>query len=457
MNLKLRFAFLFTFFVALILIISSATVYFVYYSYRESEFFERVKNEGIGFQRTLSNDDSMHHHSLQVFSNFLRNSTVYNERIVVADINGSILHRIPAGHTYIIQPAILQSIKQLQEYYWYDNAGYQYVGLLINNGKGILIAGGYDMLGLEKLDTLKIILIAVLAGALLLTAFVSFVFVREAFKPLKQLSEQMQATTTQNLGNKVDVGKARGEISDIANSYNAMLGRLGATFDFQKSFVFHASHEFRTPLATMLSETEAALNRQMTVEEYKKLLASLKEEQQDLIELTNSLLLISQSEDMGYTKSWPMLRIDEVLYDTISHSRKMLPSVVIEMGFGSMPESADDFVIQGNEILLRSIFSNLIKNAYMYSIDQQVKILLESSGDTILVHFDNTGTQLPADEKENILLPFFRGGNALKTKGYGLGLAIVARFIAVHRGTILYTPISNDVNRFTIALTKAPD
>jgi K+-sensing histidine kinase KdpD len=71
------------------------------------------------------------------------------------------------------------------------------------------------------------------------------------------------------------------------------------------------------------------------------------------------------------------------------------------------------------------------------------------------VHIDNIGTQLPADEKDRIMVPFFRGGNALKTKGYGLGLSIVSRFISIHKGSVTYTPISNDMNRFTVSLTKA--
>jgi signal transduction histidine kinase len=150
------------------------------------------------------------------------------------------------------------------------------------------------------------------------------------------------------------------------------------------------------------------------------------------------------------------VRIDEVLYDTISHAKKMFPRMTIDLAFGVMPDNPEDLVIKGNESLLRSVFVNLVKNAYMYSIDQKVSIVLESAGETILVHFDNTGTQLPADEKENIMNPFFRGGNALKTKGYGLGLSIVYRFISIHRGTITYTPIGNNVNRFTITLAAIP-
>jgi signal transduction histidine kinase len=456
MSLKLRFALLFSFFVTIILLISFATIYFLYFNYRESEFFERLEREGLAFHHFMKDEDGLHQHSLQAFNNILHYSTIYDERVILLDTDGKVLQRIPDTAHIRVDQGQLANIRQKQIFYWYGNGGYQYIGLVLPNNTGILLAGGYDQVGMKKLVTLRTILLLVLVGALFFTAFMSFIFVREAFHPLKRLSEQMQQTTMQDLGNRrLAVGRAKDEINDIARNYNAMLERLSANFDFQKSFVFHASHEFRTPLATMLSETESALSKEMSPAEYKKVLLSLKEEQQDLIELTNSLLLISQSEDMGYTRNWPMLRIDEVLYDTISQARKMFRELKVDMEFLTLPESPDDFIVQGNEILLRSMFLNLIKNAYMYSIDKQVKILLESAGDTILVHFDNTGMQLPADEKENILLPFFRGGNALRTKGYGLGLAIVARFISIHKGTITYTPIANNSNRFTITLSRA--
>jgi K+-sensing histidine kinase KdpD len=197
------------------------------------------------------------------------------------------------------------------------------------------------------------------------------------------------------------------------------------------------------------------LHKELPEAEYKKILLSLKEEQQELIQLTNSLLLISQFDEMGFIDDLPNTRIDEVIYETVSVSKKILPGLNVNITFASIPENDDDFIIRGNDTLLKSAFSNLIKNGYTYSVDQTVNITLDADGKTIFIHIDNAGTQLPADEKENIMIPFFRGNNALTTKGYGLGLSMVYRFIAVHKGTITYTAISNDVNRFTVTLNKA--
>jgi signal transduction histidine kinase len=125
------------------------------------------------------------------------------------------------------------------------------------------------------------------------------------------------------------------------------------------------------------------------------------------------------------------------------------------MNFASIPDNPDDFLVKGEESLLRSAFLNILKNGYMYSVDQKVNVLIEFVGDTILVHFDNRGMQLHAEEKMNIMEPFFRGSNALKTKGYGLGLSVVNRIVLLMKGRLQYTPVANDINRFTITLRKA--
>jgi signal transduction histidine kinase len=455
MNLKFRFALLFTFFVSVVLAISSISIYFLYESYRESQFYERVKTEGRQFQNISSILTSPEGGIAQVLNNILRYSTVYDERIVILDSSGKLISKVPDTLHFTISQSILEKIKTKKEYYWYSEKLYQNVGTVLDENKQILVTAGYDKPGYEKSAKLRLILFFVFIGAMLVTAFIAFFFVRQAFLPLTRLSMQMNRTTFQNLAHRIEVTEEENEINDIARNFNNMLERLGRAFEFQKSFVYHASHELRTPLASMLSQTELALDKKLTEGEYKKVLLSLKEDQQEMIELTNSLLTISQVNESEQVQSWPLLRIDEVVYEAISITKKMLPDLTINMSFGTLPESDDDFVIRGNEALLKSVFTNLMKNAFLYSIDQKVAITLESDGQVIFIHFDNEGTQLPADEKQNIMTPFFRGGNATKTKGYGLGLAIVNRFVTIHKGTVTYTPIANDVNRFTITLNKA--
>ncbi|MES2332620.1 MAG: HAMP domain-containing sensor histidine kinase [Bacteroidota bacterium] len=456
MNLKLRFALLFTFFVAVILLVSCITIYILFSKDREEDYYGRAKKEVTDMYNIYREVKNKQGIATYQFIRTIHDKAVFNERLFILDSSGSVVFRFPDTIPYPPITIPFEKLREVKEYRSVDkNNNEERVAMYLAEFNAYVYLSGYDRVGFIRLRSLRFILILVFFGSLLLSISVSFLFVREAVRPLKALSLQMGKTTVQNLTERVDETKANDEINAIAKNFNAMLERLSKAFEFQKSFVYHASHELRTPLATMLSQTESALNKNMTDVEYKKTLVSLKEEQQEMIELTNSLLLISQFEHMGFVEDWPQLRIDEVIYETVSLSKKTFTDMEVDITFASLPDDDDDFVIRGNETLLKSAFSNLIKNAYTYSIDQKVHITLDADGKTIFIHIDNAGTQLPSDEKESIMVPFFRGGNALTTKGYGLGLSMVYRFISIHKGTVTYSPISNDMNRFTVTLNKA--
>jgi signal transduction histidine kinase len=331
----------------------------------------------------------------------------------------------------------------------YNSREKECIGIFIESQQLYVIISALDRNGLNKLSTLKAILAVVFLGGLLLTSFLSFIFVRHAFSPLAKLSSQMKRTTELNLSERIDEGNGKTELNRIARNFNAMLQRLNEAFESQKSFVHHASHELRTPLATMLSQTEAALRKDLSKEEYKNVLVSLKEDQVGLIDLTNSLLLLSQYEKIQSANKWPPVRIDEVLYDTISNARKMLPFVNIDLQFANVPDDEQDLIVKGNEALLRVAFTNLIKNAWQYSVDREVIVLIEIIDQFINVHFDNKGEHLSESEIEKLKVPFFRGSNAANVKGFGLGLSIVERIMLLHHGNFEYTMLNPNINRFT--------
>lgn len=293
--------------------------------------------------------------------------------------------------------------------------------------------------------------------ALLITSSISFLFSNQVSQPLLDLSKQMETTSEVDLRKRIPENATFTEVNLVAKNFNAMLERLEKTFEFQRSFVHHASHELRTPLATMLSHTESALANRLSEEEYRIILGSLKQDQERMIELTNSLLLISQFEQQGFDRSWPICRVDEILYDKISINMKMFPDMGISLVFLNTPSSDDDLNIRGNEALLKSMFSNLIRNGYYYSSNKKVEILLEITDEKILVHVETRGEHLSETEREKIMMPFYRGESARqkKTTGAGLGLTIVQRILNMHKGSLVYSPMPLQINRFTVVLPKA--
>jgi signal transduction histidine kinase len=386
----------------------------------------------------------------------LNTNNLTDERITVINNKFSIIYNQPADNIFhfLKKDNIFKIVKNKKKHTFnYNNR--EAVGLYSDENEAYVFVSAVDKTGFRKLKNLTYILLFVFLGALTISVLVTFYFTKKALDPLIKLSTQIEDTTALNLTKQIDEGKGNNEINLIAKNFNAMLKRLNNAFENQKTFVQNASHELRTPLATMLSQTEAALNRNLDVEGYKRVLKSLKEDQTNLIELTNSLLIIYQYEKINFLNTWPALRIDELLYETIADAKRLFDYIEIELNFETIPEIDTDLLIYSNDTLLKSAFRNLIKNAYYYSDNQKATISISIVKPYIKITFSNSGNQLSENEIAKITMPFFRGKNASTKKGYGLGLSIVNRIIELHKGTLNYKAINQNENHFIIVLPIA--
>lgn len=453
MSVRIRFVLILTLVVSLILLSSFFIIYTLYAHTREQDFNKRLWAQAYKEYTTYYNITDTDKTVISKLANYLPGSPI-GFQSVLFDSAYNILFTAPKQLNYKVDIKLMQTIKELEvsEFFRGNTQG---VGLYLDRygHKGYVIATGYDKYGLARLASLRLIMISVAIGTILTIGLFALYYVIVVTRPLVNLSVQMRRITENNLRQRVDVGKGKAssnEIVQIALNFNNMLDRLDKAFQLQKNFVHHASHELRTPLATMMAQTESALRKNLTVTEAKEVLESLKEDQQEMIDLTNSLLLLSQYENISYSSNWPIVRIDEVIYDSIATAQKTNEDININFEFTATPEKEAYLCIQGNEPLLRSAFRNIIKNAYKYSDNKSLTITMEAYANAVHIHFDNTGPTINAEDIDRLFLAFFRGTNAAQKKGFGLGLAIVKRIIELHKGTVKYRVIAGNINRFTI-------
>lgn len=454
MNLKLRFALLFTSFVAGILLIACTSIYFLYASYREEDYYSRVELEGEDLYEIYQSISKKNANVQQDDVLEVHRIALINEHLFVLDSNLSVVFNLGDNSEIDVPRIDFEKVKKVGKLQVTDSAQNQIVAVYKPEQKHYLVTEAHDRVGLKKVKTMSIILLGVFAGSLLLTAVISFLFVRQAIKPIVELSDQMQRTNVFNLSERITVKPAKDEINAIAKNFNAMLERIRTGFEYRKSFVQHSSHELRTPLAVMLSQTEAALNNVNDVEGFRKVLLSLKEDQQQLIELTNALLQISQNEQLEFVENWPLFRVDELLYDTAAYFNKSFPDGKIDISYDNLPNDDEDLIVKGNESLLRAAFVNLIKNAYLYSEDKAVQIIIQPGNQQLSIIFQNKGKQLKSEEVAKMFLPFFRGANAGSKKGFGLGLAIIDRIIQIHKARLSYHAKGEDLNQFLVEFSN---
>ncbi len=452
MNLKLRFAIFITCFVAIILLVSSIAIYFLYKSNRVDDHYMRL--------RARTNTLLTEYRSFRLDSAVLSKTRPYTAslnmlQMILAKSPHDIVFKENDSINLVLTDSLLNAVKKHKELRFKQGL-HECLGTYVPDLDVYVVCGAVDKTGLRKLSHLFYILLGVFISGVLISALLSFVMVQQAFRPLIKLSQQMQETTSANLSIKVDEGRGKDELEQIAKNFNAMLDRLNESFERQRSFVQHASHELRTPLTKMVSQTESALSRELSNSEYKELLLSLQDDQIELVELTNSLLVLSQFEKINTVLNWPVLRIDELLYESVSDCNRFFNDIDIEINFGNTPASEEELLLRGNEVLLKSAFRNLIKNAYLYSPDKKVDILIETKLGNINIAFTNKGNVLTPEEIKKMYVPFFRGSNAVMSKGFGLGLSIINKIVEMHDAKLSYTALDANTNKFAISFYIKP-
>jgi PAS domain S-box-containing protein len=217
-------------------------------------------------------------------------------------------------------------------------------------------------------------------------------------------------------------------------------------------FVAMTSHEFRTPLASILSSAELLryYSHRVSAEERVELLQSIESGVHRMTLMLDRILLIGKAEaEMLEFKPQPLdLKglCEELIRDAGTQHPGAHSPIFLDWQINDLPSGYD-------EKLCRHIFSNLLSNALKYSpsgekIDMRVSI---EQGKTVLVIQDR-GIGIPADELHHLFDAFHRASNVGAIAGTGLGLSIVKKSVELHGGTITVNSTVNQGTCFTVVL-----
>jgi signal transduction histidine kinase len=315
----------------------------------------------------------------------------------------------------------------------------------------IMVVVGHDDDGLERLATLKRILLTGLLTSIFLTALVSLLFARQLLRPIALIIREVNEISSFDLSHRIRAGSGQDEMSQLANTFNELLARPQESFAIQRRFISNASHELSTPLTSVSSQVEVILQKERSAEEYKQVLFSVREDVQQMRQLTKSLLEIAKTGSQGGIEL-NEVRIDEVLLKVVGDVKKLSASYNIELDFGEFPEDEKDFVVFGNVDLLYIAIKNIVENGCKYSPDMTSQVDLSFQHHKIFIRVINRGNIIPEDELPQIFQPFYRGSGTGNARGFGLGLSLAQRIISLHKGTILVQSDAGSGTRFTIEL-----
>ena len=272
----------------------------------------------------------------------------------------------------------------------------------------------------------------VLALALVASALGGYRLARRGVHPIETVTETARRTGPAHLGERLETAGLPAEVRDLADTFNAMLGRLEDAFGRLSRFSADIAHELRTPVNALRGEVEVALGRPRTPEEYRELLGSCLEGFGRLTRLIDSLLFLARAEDPATVLATEPVDVGREL----AAVRDFFDPAAAEAGVRLAVEAPAGLVVPADRPLLHRAVGNLVTNALAHTpVGGAVTLRALRVPGGVRVEVADTGEGVAAEHLPYLFDRFYRA-DAARTGGgrVGLGLAIVKGVVELHGG-----------------------
>lgn len=301
-----------------------------------------------------------------------------------------------------------------------------------------IIGSAVDVTGRAHVAEFKKDIIIIYFISIIIIFIIGFMFSYYTLKPLKDIIIQIRDISEHNLHKRLVIPKAKDEIYELTETFNSTFNRLEKSFNNHKQFVTTISHEFRTPLSTLIAELELAKELNTTLDDYKISVDNALQDANHASQLSSALLDFARASYDISQISFSDLRLDEVLADAkvalLQKNSKYKVGIHYMDNMADQDESNYDF--HGNPYLLQIAFLNLMENACKYSEDKQCRVEIEIQNKNIEIRFIDNGIGISEADQLKIFDLFYRGNNKSYNSGNGIGLSIVTRIIEIHQGVL---------------------
>ena len=261
-----------------------------------------------------------------------------------------------------------------------------------------------------------------------------------ALRPIGQISAAAAKIASGDLAHRIHTTGTRSELGRLAHDLNDTFARLEASFSRQAQFTADASHELRTPVTVVLTQTQSALTRERSPAEYRECLAACQRAAQRMRGLIEGLLTLARL-DAG--KAAEVAAANEsCALDQIAHeAANLLGSLAEQQGVGLELELTPVRCV-GNPDQLAQVVFNLIGNAIQYNRPGgTVRVVVGGEDDSAILSICDTGQGIAPDDLPHVFERFYRADKSRSgAQGHsGLGLAIVKAIVEAHGGKITVT------------------
>jgi signal transduction histidine kinase len=269
-----------------------------------------------------------------------------------------------------------------------------------------------------------------LAVVTLVVAVVGWLVAGRVLRPLHDITATARRLSAEHLDERINLGGPRDELRELADTFDAMLGRLDAAFSSQRRFVANAAHELRTPLTIMRTELDVTLDRSDAgPEELAAMARVLRQVTERTERLLDGLLLLATSE-AGVPLTTPV-DLADLAGGSVAAQRDAAWAAGLTVRTRLRPVR-----VTGHRELLGRLVDNLMDNAVRHNRPGGwIEVDVGPEGGQAVLRVASSGLEVPDEAVGAVFEPFRRVAERTGSdRGAGLGLSIVRSVATAHGG-----------------------
>jgi two-component system heavy metal sensor histidine kinase CusS len=293
-----------------------------------------------------------------------------------------------------------------------------------------------------------ILLLIVLAGGVVASAVIAITITRRGLRPLRQMTNSVASIGPTHLNERITPVGWPKELQPLASAFDEMLARLEDSFIRLSQFSADLAHELRTPIANILGESQVALTRERTAQEYREVIESAVAECERLSGIVDNLLFVARvdaaREPIERKKFDARAACEKIasFYRTVAEDRQV--SIIC----------SGDAEIYADPVLFERAVNNLVDNAQRFTPDGgEIKIDISRRDSSTEVAVTDNGAGIAPEHLPRVFDRFYRADSSRSSDGTGLGLALVKSILDLHGGL---ATIESKVDRGTTVVLSFP-
>ena len=303
------------------------------------------------------------------------------------------------------------------------------------------------------LDAFKGIFIATMTFLIIVAAGVGWFMARRAVSGVEAVTRTARKISGGILDERVPVKARNDEIDQLALTFNQMLDRIQNLLSEIKEMSDNIAHDLRSPITRIRGIAEVTLTTGKSLNEYEGMGASIIEECDRLLDMINTMLMISKTESAVDKPTHEEIDLTGLVRQACELFRPTAEDKRVSLDC-AVPDQSH---LIGDIRMIQRMLSNLLDNAIKYtSSGGSVNVSVSENDRQLILSIKDTGWGISSSDLPRIFERFYRCDQSRSQPGIGLGLSLARAIARAHRGDITVTSTVNQGSTFTVTLPKSP-